>query len=374
MIVKYVDLARQWEAERGELLPIIDRELARGDWVGGDAVEALEVQLAEYLGVRHVVAVASGTDALMMALSGAGIKRGDEVITVPNSFIATTAAICHVGAVPVFVDVGEDQNMNVDLIESAISSKTAAILPVHLTGRMADMKRIMNIANKYGLTVIEDAAQAIGASQAGRLSGTWGNVGCFSTHPLKNLNGIGDGGFLTTNDPQIADYARLMRSHGLVDRDHAAFFGLVSRMGTVKAATLSYRLSQLGDIIERRQETARFYFEQFAPSNIDCLHPSDSFFDTHHTYVIQVDFRDEFRKDLESWGVQTRVHYPVLITSQVALKSRKYRVVGDLREAERQSARIVSLPIHQYLTRPEKEFVVTKSINAIAAHKERLSI
>jgi dTDP-4-amino-4,6-dideoxygalactose transaminase len=372
--VKYVDLARQWESERSELLPLIDEELGKGDWVGGDAVEALEVQLAEYLGVRHVVAVASGTDALMMALSGAGVKPGDEVITVPNSFIATTAAICHVGAIPVFVDVGEDQNMNVDLIESAISSKTAAILPVHLTGRMADMRRIMDIANKYGLTVIEDAAQAIGSSQAGRLSGTWGDVGCFSTHPLKNLNAIGDGGFLTTNDAHIADHARLIRSHGLVDRDHADFFGLVSRLDTVKAITLSYRLSQLGAIIERRQETARYYFEQLAPLNINCLRPSDSFFDTHHTYVIQVDFRDRFRKNLESWGVQTRVHYPVLITNQVALKTKKYRVVGDLREAKRQSVRIVSLPIHQYLTRPEKEYVVTKSIDALAAHKETVSI
>jgi dTDP-4-amino-4,6-dideoxygalactose transaminase len=285
---------------------------------------------------------------------------------VPNSFIATTAAICHVGAIPTFVDVGEDQNMNVDLIESAISSKTAAILPVHLTGRMADMKRIMDIANKYGLTVIEDAAQAIGSSQAGRLSGTWGNVGCFSTHPLKNLNAIGDGGFLATNEDAIAAYAKKVRSHGLADRNTCESFGVVARLDAVKAAILSWRLKNLGKVIEARRAVARDYSECFVSSA--AMVPPESYdrYDTYHTYVIQTPARDRVMKDLSKRGIETRVHYPSLIVDQPALQSKTHVIMGNLVNAYSQAQHILSLPIRHTLTSDETSWVMSQFQDAVA--------
>ena len=184
--IPYVNIKAQWQEERNELLPIIDRILASGQYVGGSEIDKFEEEIAKYCQVKYAVALNSGTDALTMALHLLGVRPGDEVITPPNSFIASTAVIVHLGAKPVFVDVLPNQNIDPEKIESAITNKTKAIMPVHLTGRVCDMDPIMEIADKYGLAVVEDAAQAIGSKYKGKLSGSIGHVGCFSTHPLKN--------------------------------------------------------------------------------------------------------------------------------------------------------------------------------------------
>ena len=240
--ISYVNLSAQWHDEKDELLPIIESVLEGGHYVGGDAVAQFEGDVAKVCGTSHAVALNSGTDAIVCALAALNIGSGDEVITPPNSFVASTAAIVHVGARPVFVDVLPDQNIDPEQIKSAITDKTRAIMPVHLTGRVANMTDIVRIAELHGLKIIEDAAQAIGSQFARRASGSWGTIGCFSAHPLKNLNACGDSGFLTTDDEAIATRIRRMRNHGLVNRDVVERFGCVSRMDTLQAAILRFRL------------------------------------------------------------------------------------------------------------------------------------
>ena len=251
MTIPYVNLVAQWEDERNELLPIIEKVLANGQFVGGEVIEQLEERIAELCDVKYCVALNSGTDALVCGLIALGVQRGDEVITPPNSFIASTAAIVHIGAKPVFVDVLPDQNIDPELVESAITKKTKAIMPVHLTGRMARMDELEVISNKYNVPLIEDAAQAIGSKYQNRPAGSWGKVGCFSTHPLENLNACGDGGMLITSDEIIAQKVRSMRNHGLVNRDSVEQFGYVSRMDTIQASILNYRFSKLDVVIKK---------------------------------------------------------------------------------------------------------------------------
>ena len=249
--VPYVNMAAQWAEERDALLPIVERVLAEGHWVGGAAVAEFEAAAARLCGVAHAIALNSGTDALVLGMAALGIGPGDEVVTPPNSFIASTAAIVQLGARPVFVDVRDDQNIDPERIEDAITARTKAIMPVHLSGRIADMAPIMEIARRHGLWVVEDAAQSVGSRYDDRMSGSFGQVGCFSTHPLKNLNACGDGGFLTTDDEEIAEAVRASRNHGLVTRESVARFGQVSRMDSLQAAILSFRLGRLDDTIRR---------------------------------------------------------------------------------------------------------------------------
>ncbi|EMO64800.1 pleiotropic regulatory protein DegT domain protein [Leptospira borgpetersenii serovar Pomona str. 200901868] len=257
--IPYINLVEQWKNEREELLPILDSVLGSGQYVGGQEVAKFEEDIAKFCGVKYAVALNSGTDALVCGLLELGIQPGDEVITPPNSFIASTASIVNIKAKPVFVDVGEDQNLDPEKLEKAITSKTKAIMPVHLTGRVAAMNEIMRIADKYSIPVIEDAAQSIGSKYDGKFSGSIGKVGCFSTHPLKNLNACGDGGFLTTNDEKIYNSVSRIRNHGLVDRNTVGEFGFVTRMDTVQAAILNFRLMRLPQVIEKRRQNAQLY-------------------------------------------------------------------------------------------------------------------
>ena len=357
--IAYVNLAAQWEDERLALLPIIDKVLASGQYIGGSYVEEFEEKAASLCGRKYCVALNSGTDALVLGLAAMGVGRGDEVITPPNSFVASTAAIAHLGAKPVFVDVLPDQNIDPKLIEAAISKKTKAIMPVHLTGRMARMGDIKQIADKHNIPIIEDAAQAIGSKYEGRPSGNWGKVACFSTHPLKNLNACGDGGFLVTDDESIASIVRQMRNHGLVDRNTVGVFGYVSRMDALQAAILTFRLENLADLVRKRRHNADLYRKTLDLENIFVPIDEDKEFNTHHTFVIQVDRRDELRQGLQSAGIETSVHYPIPIHLQPAAK--RFEIApGSLPVAEKQANRILSLPIHQYLTQDEIVKIATE--------------
>lgn len=234
--VKYVDFPSQFQEEREALMQAVEQVFTRGDFIGGADVAAFEAEVAQFIGVKHVLAVNSGTDALIMGMAALGIGPGDEVITAPNSFVASAAAVAHLGATPIFADTGNDFNLDPDAVRKAITPRTKAIMPVHLTGRMARMDEIMAIAETHGLAVIEDAAQAIGSRYNNQHSGTYGNIGCFSCHPLKNLNAAGDGGFIATDNDAVADYVRLARNHGLQDRNTVVRWGMVSRMDTMQAA------------------------------------------------------------------------------------------------------------------------------------------
>ncbi len=363
--VRYVDFPAQFEQEKAELREVFESVFGRGEFVGGAAIDALEEELAAFIGVRHVVALNSGTDALIFGLKAMGIGPGDEVITPPNSFVASTAVIVAVGATPVFADVRDDQNIDPRAIAAAITPRTRAIMPVHLTGRVADMGPIMELAQRHGLGVIEDAAQAIGSRYEGRNSGTFGTCAAFSTHPLKNLNAAGDGGFLATNDSAIAGKARLLRNHGLDGRDTVTSWGTVSRMDVLQAEILRRRLRRLSDVIERRRRNAENYKRLLGDAPLFIPQCRNHEFNTFHLFVIQADRRNELQAHLMTRGIRTAIHYPVPIHLQPAAAALGYRR-GEFPVAERQSDRILSLPIHQFLSLEDQSYVADEIIGYLA--------
>lgn len=363
MKIPYVNIAAQWDLEKNVLLPIIEKVMASGQYIGGQYVEGFEADAARLCKTKHCVALNSGTDALVYGLLALGVKPGDEVITPPNSFIASTAAIVNIGARPVFVDVLPDQNIDPEKIEAAISPRTKAIMPVHLSGRMARMDQIKAIADRHKIPIIEDGAQAIGSVYQDIPSGKWGKVGCFSTHPLKNLNACGDGGFLVTDDDGIASQVRLLRNHGLVDRNTVTCFGYNSRMDALQAAILTYRIENLREVTTRRQKNAAIYRDLLNPVNAYIPAEMPGELNTYHTFVIQVNRRDYLRDNLQQVGIETAIHYPIPIHLQPAAKPLGY-TSGDFPETELQAGRILTLPIHQYLTSDEVA-EIAKQVNRI---------
>jgi len=290
-----------------------------------------------------------------------GVKKGDEVITTPNSFIASTAVIVHLGAIPVFVDVLPDQNMNPDLLESVITKKTKAIMPVHLTGRIAEMSKIINIGKKYNIPIIEDAAQSIGSLYKNKAAGSFGIVGCFSAHPLKNLNAIGDAGFLTTDNHKIYKKIIDLRNHGMTNRNKVNQFGHVSRMDNLQAEVLNYRLKKLNKVIKRRRNNVELYKKYLNLKNIFIPDEKEYEFNTYHTFVIQVNKRDQLKKFLQKKGIGTAIHYPIPIHLQPAARFLGYKK-NSFEEVERQAKRILTLPINQYLEKKDIQRI-TDEIN-----------
>ena len=361
MNISYVNLAKQYNLERKNIIQIVDRVFSSGKYIGGDDVEIFQKKISKFCNTKYCVALNSGTDALTLALHMLGVRRGDEVITTPNSFIASTAVIVHLGAVPVFVDVKNDQNIDPDLIEKRITKKTKVIMPVHLTGRMCEMDKIVKIAKKHKLKVVEDAAQSIGSMYLNKKSGSIGDIGCFSAHPLKNLNALGDSGYLTTDSKKIADRIKDLRSHGMTNRNIVKKFGYVSRMDNLQASILNFRLRNLKNIIFKRRKNAQLYNNYIDSKHVYIPKETKKEFNTYHTFVIQVDNRDKLQKYLLSKGIQTAIHYPIPIHLQPCSKKIGY-TKGDFEKAEAQSKRILTLPIHQFLTKEEIIFVA-KNIN-----------
>jgi dTDP-4-amino-4,6-dideoxygalactose transaminase len=358
MKVPFIDLQQRYHEEKVELVACVEKVLARGDFIGGEAVGELERQIAAYSGTTACVALNSGTDALMIGMMALGIGRGDEVITPPNSFVASTAAIVHIGATPVFADVRDDQNIDPADVERRITSRTKAIMPVHWTGRIADMDAIMAIAEKHGLLVIEDAAQAMGAYYRGRHAGSIGAVGCFSAHPLKNFNAIGDGGFLVTNDVTLVDRMKQYRNHGLLDRDTVVEFGVNSRLDTLHAEVLLFRLQRLKSVIERRRRNVALYRELLSSAHV--FVPSEPAYmqGSYTMFIVQCDDRDRLHAHLNDQGIQSLVYYRNTIHLQPAAAKLGYKA-GDMPVAERQGMRVLALPHHQGLEPAQIEFVAT---------------
>ena len=352
MKIPYVNLEAQWKEDEKELKPILLNILKKGQYIGGDEINQFEKKICKICGTKYAVALNSGTDALTLGLYLLGVKRGDEVITPPNSFISSTSSIVHIGAKPVFVDVLKDQNINPELIEKAITKKTKAIMPVHLTGRIAEMNSIIKISKKYKIPIIEDAAQAIGTKYKNKFVGSFGKIGCFSAHPLKNLNAIGDGGYLVTDDKTIANKVKSLRNHGIVDRNKISTFGHVSRMDNIQAAVLNLRIKKLKNVIKKRRINANLYIENLKNlKNIILPYEKITEFNTYHTFVILAEGRDRLKSYLQKKGINTAIHYPHLIFDQKAYK-RKFKSPkkNEFKVAREISKKILTLPINQYLS------------------------
>jgi len=358
MEVKYLDLKAQFKENR-EVRRVIDEILSSGQFVMGPAVEEFERNFAELCGVRHAVGVSSGTDALFLALKVLGIGEGDEVITVPNSFLATVGAIVQTGAFPRLVDVADDYNIDVKKIEPVINGKTKAIVPVHLTGNPARRDEIRAIVEKHGLFMVADAAQAVDASINGRKVGSLGDLSAFSLHPLKNLNTCGDGGVITTDSEDYFQQLLLYRNHGLKNRDEARFFAYNCRLDSIKAAVANLQIKTIGEVTEKRNLNAALYDEGLADLQkwIKIPPRRDAVRQSFHTYVIQAQRRDELIAFLGEKGVETKIHYPLPIHLMEAARKYGYKK-GDFPVAETQAEKIISLPIHHHLTEDQIQYVV----------------
>jgi len=353
--VRYISLPEQYSQIREEIIEEINSVLDSGMFILGSRVELFEREFADYLGAEYCVGVGSGTAAIRLALSALGIGENDEVIIPANSFLATAGAVAEVGAVPVFADVSEDMNIEPSEIIRLTGPKTKAVIPVHLTGRPARMKEITEIAKEKGLFIVEDCAQAVGAKIGGQCVGTFGEIGCFSFHPLKTLNCAGDGGAVVTDSPEIADRIKILRNHGLVDRDHCEMWGTNSRLDAIQAAVLSVNLRHLDKWTEKRIENARRYSEGLN-SVVRIPGEEPGIRSVYHTYVIQADHRDELKEYLGKHGIENKIHYPVPIHRQTAAGKQ-----DTLPMCERQAKRILSLPVHQYLTEDKAAYVISKT-------------
>ena len=358
MRVPYSYLDQQF-ADVDAYLADIRKLVITGDFTLGTAVTEFENRFAELCGLPYAIGVSSGTDALALSLESLGVGPGDEVITSPNTFIATVGAIVMTGARPVFVDNNDEYTINVDLIQDAITPQTKAIMPVHLSGIPADMPRIMEVANRNGLHVVEDAAQAILASIDGKHVGSWGEAAGFSLHPLKNLNVWGDGGVIVTKSPELADKLKLMRNHGLKDRDRISIFGHNKRLDSLHAVIGNRLIGDVHPITDQRIANARRYDEELSDLGESIVIPPrrGNLKQVFHTYVIQVSDRDGLLQHLIDQEIEAKVHYPIPLHLQEAAQYLGYKE-GDFPLCEEHCRTIITLPVHQHLSSDQIDWVV----------------
>ena len=336
------------------------RELvASGEFTLGPFVDKFEKKFAEYIGVKHAIGINTGTDALILALKAVGVKSGDEVITVANTFIATVGAIIDVGAIPVFVDSDDRLQIDVNKIEEKITSKTTAILPVHWAGCPCEIEKIMKIADRYNLKVVEDACPAAGAKVNGKSCGTFGHANAFSMHPLKPLNVWGDGGIIVTDDDEIATFLRLYHNHGLKDRDHIEFWGVNRRLQPTQAVVASRQLDVIEyDISSRIKNAKRLDLGLSKLSDFITVPPRDGKFrEVYQIYIVRAKRRDELVDYLINKQIECKIHYPIPIHLQKAAIHLNYSV-GDFPECEMQANDIITLPAHHYILDEQVDYMV----------------
>lgn len=358
MEVKFSYLKEQF----ADVEPYLDsiRELVRSaDFTLGRPVAEFEDRFADLCGLPYAIGVSSGTDALILSMKILGVGPGDEVITTPNTFVATVGAIAMTGARPVFVDNNDEYNIDVNQIEAAITPRTKAILPVHFTGNPADMPAIMEIALRHNLILIEDAAQAILASIDGTHVGSWGETACFSLHPLKNLNVWGDGGVIVTRSAELCERLRLFRNHGLSTRDEVVMFGHNCRLDSLQAVVANRLMDQIHDITERRIAIATQFDEAFADLGEYIVIPPRraNVKQVFHLYVLRVTERDSLLAYLQEHGIEAKIHYPIPLHLQEAAKYLGYKP-GDFPVCEEHCRTIISLPGHQHLTTHDVDYVI----------------
>jgi dTDP-4-amino-4,6-dideoxygalactose transaminase len=357
--INFIDLKSRYLDEKNQLLKIIDRVLKSGNLILSEENENLERKICKYLDSNYCLTLNSGTDALMLALWAAGVKKGDEVITSTISFIATAASIAHIGAIPVFVDAKDDLNIDEDLIEKKITKKTKAIIPVHWTGRMCDMKKIKKIAKKYKLIIIEDAAQAIGSTYFKKKPGYYSDFATFSTHPLKILNAIGDGGFLTTNNKNYYEAIKKYRNHGMISRDNYELYGVNSRLDSIHAAVINYRLDRVNEIIKKRQNNIELYRKNIKSKYFKIIDCKNYEYNSFTMFVSLAEKRDDLKKYLAKNNIETLIYYGTPLHLQTASKYLGYHR-GDFPNAEMLCNKVISLPFHQNITKNQIKYISEK--------------
>jgi aminotransferase EvaB len=331
--------------------------IATGDFTLGAPLAEFEARFAAMVGSRYAIGVNSGTDALRLGLKAIGVKAGNEVITAANTFIATVGAIAEVGARTVFVDCTDDFCMDLSQLEAVITPRTRAVIPVHLTGAMVEMPRLLAITEPLGIPVIEDACQAIKSTLDGRAAGSWGRAGTFSLHPLKFLNIWGDGGVITTDDDDLAKRLMLLRNHGLESRDLVVMLGENSRLDTIQAVVALHVLDQADWILSARQKNAAFYHEALgAIAQVKLPAPDARVSHSYVTYQILAERRDALLQHCLSRGIDCKIHYPVPLYCQPGLRHFGY-APGRFPVADRHAATALTLPVHQYLTPDQLSFV-----------------
>lgn len=360
--VPLLDLTLQYRSIREEIRQTVDRVLESQQFILGAEVIGLEAEIAAYCQTRHCVGVSSGSDALLVALMALEIGPGDEVITSPYSFFATAGSIARLGATPVFVDIDPDTyNIDADKVASAVTSRTKAIMPVHLFGQCADMTPILEVASRHGLAVIEDACQAIGAEFHGKRAGSMGTVGCFSFFPSKNLGAFGDGGAVTTNDDALAERMRCLRVHGSQVKYYHTLIGANFRLDALQAAVLRVKLKHLDMWTAARQRNASWYYQALRGTGLADsavgLTSAGRFRHVFNQFVIHTTERDALKHYLAIRDVGTEVYYPVPLHLQECFKYLGYRA-GELPASERAAQTTLALPVYPELTIEQRQYVV----------------
>lgn len=352
--VRFLDLSIRDANYKARLLAAVERVMDHGRFILGPEIDQFEKAVAAYCGRRFAVGVGSGSDALFLSLRALGVGAGNEVITTPLTWVATTNAIVLNGATPVFVDIGDDLNLDAGLIEAAVTPRTKAILPVHFTGQMCDMKAIMAVADRYGIAVVEDAAQAFGAEQNGRRAGSIGTLGCFSMNPMKVFNAFGEAGAVVTDDGSLAEKLRSLRYAGTINKEDCHWPSINGRLDTIQAAMLLIGLERVEAKIEARSRIAAAYKQRLA-GLVGLPVEKLGFRHTWYSYTIRSDRRDALKAFLTDRGIETKVQHPFLMHRHTAYAG---RLKAEVPKAESAVAEILCLPNHQDLTDKEIHLVV----------------
>ncbi|OSX53136.1 transcriptional regulator [Anoxybacillus ayderensis] len=360
-----LDLSEQYQSMKDEIMQKLDEVMSSSRFILGENVKKLESDIAEYSRVKHGIGVGNGSDAIHIALQAVGVGEGDEVITTPFTFFATAGSIVRAGAKPVFVDIDPVTfNMDPSKIEEAITSRTKAILPVHLYGQMADMDPIVEIAQKYHLAIIEDAAQAIGAKYKGKTVGELGTAATYSFFPTKNLGAYGDGGMIVTNDDEVAEKCRVIRVHGSKPKYYHHVLGYNSRLDELQAAILNVKFPHLNRWSEERRKRAVYYTERLNEKVAGIVQTpveKEENYHVFHQYTLRVPNRDVLQQYLKDQGIATMIYYPLPLHMQPVFKELGYQE-GDFPEAEKAAKEALSLPMYPELKQEEQDYVIEKII------------
>ena len=357
MKVRYSYLSQQF-SNCPELWADLKKFVKTGDFTLGKPLELFEKRFAKLIGTKYAVGVNSGTDAIKLPLKLLGVEKGDEIITAANTFVATVGAITELGAKPIFVDCDDTFCINVDLIEKRITKKTKAIVPVHFTGYMTNMPKLMALSKKYKIPIIEDACQSILANINKKNAGTWGLAGSFSLHPLKNINVWSDGGVITTNNYSFYKKLRLLRNHGLINRDTVKICGVNSRLDTFQAIVGNWLLPRAKSISNQRIKNARYFDNEFSKIKEITVPPRPKGFRiVYHLYIIFSEKRNELYNYCRKKGIEAKIHYPIPIYRQEAYKYLRHKK-GDFKVADDHAKKIISFPCDQHLSKKQLKYIV----------------
>ena len=360
MRIRHNYLSEQFNNSK-EIFKSINKTVKFNDFTLGRYVDLFEKEFCKYQKVKYAVGVGSGTDAIFLSLKALGIKDGDEIITPTYSFYATAGAIATAGAKPIFVDVKDDLNIDEDKIEKKITKKTKAIVPVHWSGRICNMKKILKLAKKYNLHVVEDACHAILAhDDKKKYAGNFGVTGCFSMHPLKNLNVWGDGGIIATNNKKIYEKLRLMRNHGLTSRDNCKIYGYNSRLDTIQAAVALKMIKKINFITNSRIKNANYLNEKLKSiKQIKLIKEQKKYKSVYHLYQFYCEKRNQLNNFLRSNKIDSKIHYPKPLHLHDAAKKFKYNK-GQFKNAEKLSKKVISIPVHEFVSKKQLDLIINK--------------